>query len=314
MLGRSDKFRSWIPQGFDYLSVQTTERLLGLQDQLRQIFRVAGYREVMPPTFDYSRTFRLAARDADRRLLFETRDVDGENLTVRSDLTVQMVKAAANGRFGNGLPLKLSYIQPIFQDRPWGSGRSREVIQAGVEWIGAAEDARVAELLALARQIAEALGLAPRLLYGDVRFLDLLLAAVPGEQRASFSEALYNKDSSRIRQLAEEAALEPRLARLLTEVPLIFGQSDALARLSELCAHDRQLTAIIEDARQHPNVVFDFSMVRELSYYSGPVFQGFVPGQTEPLLSGGVYDQLHAEFSGRSAPACGFALNLSLLL
>ena len=314
MLAQSDKFRSWIPQGFDYFSPDATERLLALQERLRHVFHRAGHREVTPPTFDYSRTFRLTTRDSAGRALFETRDVDGENLAVRSDLTVQVIKAAANGRFGGDFPLQLSYVQSVFHDHPQGSGRRREVIQAGVESIGQGPPNRVADLLSLARLCLAALGREAHILYGDARFLNRLLEKVPAPVRTQFSAALYSKDSAGLRELCRASALPVDLADVFSELPLTFGGKEALARLKELCAGQVDLIPILDEARTHDDVVYDFSMVRELSYYSGPVFEAYVAGETERLLSGGVYDDLFAEFGQTNQPACGFAVNLSLLL
>ena len=314
MLAQSDKFRSWIPQGFDYLSPEATERLLALQERVRHVFRRAGYSEVTPPSFDYSRTFRLTTRDTARRALFETRDVDGENLAVRSDLTVQVIKAAANGRFGSAFPLRLCYVQPVFQDHPHGSGRRREVVQAGVEEVGQGAPGRVTELLALARTSLSTLGREARILFGDARFLNRLLQRVPSHARAEFSAALYSKDTTGLLVLCQATGLTPGQTALFCELPLVFGGAEALARLQKLCANEKDLLAILEEARAHEDVVYDFSMVRELSYYSGPVFEAYVAGETEPLLSGGVYDDLFQQFGQTPRPACGFAVNLSLLL
>ncbi len=314
MLAQSDKFRSWIPHGFDYLAPEATERLLALQERVRHVFRRAGYNEVIPPSFDYARTFRLTTRESAPRLLFETRDVDGENLAVRSDLTVQVIKAAANGRFGASFPLRLSYVQPVFHDRAFGSGRLREVVQAGVETIGAAGADRVAELLELARMSLAALGREARILYGDARFLNRLLERLPAGLRAPFSEALFAKDTGGIRELCRKSGVAGNTAMIFEELPITFGGREALTALRGLCAQEQDLLSILDEAEVHSDVVFDFSMVRELSYYSGPVFEAYVPGETQRLLSGGVYDELLAEFGETAQPACGFAINLSLLL
>ena len=54
-------------------------------------------------------------------------------------------------------------------------------------------------------------------------------------------------------------------------------------------------------------------MVSELSYYTGIIFQGFVPGFGTPILSGGRYDHLVEKF-GRPTPATGFSLHINFLL
>ena len=55
------------------------------------------------------------------------------------------------------------------------------------------------------------------------------------------------------------------------------------------------------------------SMVNELSYYTGIIFQGFVLGLGTPILSGGRYDHLVEQF-GEATPATGFSVHINYLL
>jgi ATP phosphoribosyltransferase regulatory subunit len=56
----------------------------------------------------------------------------------------------------------------------------------------------------------------------------------------------------------------------------------------------------------------DFSIVNDMSYYNGIVFQGFVEGMPRNVLSGGRYGNLLSKM-GKNASACGFALYLDLI-
>ena len=59
-------------------------------------------------------------------------------------------------------------------------------------------------------------------------------------------------------------------------------------------------------------VHIDFSIVNDMSYYNGIVFQGFVQGIPRGVLSGGRYGNLLAKM-GKNSSACGFALYLDLI-
>ncbi|MCR9143059.1 MAG: ATP phosphoribosyltransferase regulatory subunit [bacterium] len=314
MLSQRERFRSWIPHGFDFLNPAETRIQLDLKEQVRQKFQAAGYQEIVPPMFDFARTFSLTARGAAQNPVFQVQAGEGERLAVRSDLTVQVVKAVANRRLKQEFPARYSYIQPVFQDRPWGSGSSREILQAGVELVGEAGPARFDEILSLARECLAACGGRPRILYGDVRFLEHLFQMIPERARADLSLAFHNKDTGRIQRISEEAGLATDLSRILIEVPLTFGGAEAMARLKELCAGQPPLLEILNEAAQRTDVIFDFSLVRELSYYTGPVFEAYIDDSNETVFTGGVYDDLYGEFTDDRQPACGFALNLSTLV
>ena len=235
MLGRTEKFRSWLPHGFDFLNPAETSLQLKLKDQVRREFHSAGYAEIVPPMFDFARTFSLTGRGSVQSPVFQVRGAEGELLAVRSDLTVQVIKAVANRRLKQEFPVRYSYVQPVMHDRPWGSGHKREILQAGIELLGPAEPQRFTEILGLARKCLEATGHTAHVLYGDVRFLRHLFEMVPARARDDLSLAFHNKDTARIQRICEEAGLDQELATILREVPLSFGGAEAMQRLQELC-------------------------------------------------------------------------------
>ena len=60
------------------------------------------------------------------------------------------------------------------------------------------------------------------------------------------------------------------------------------------------------------NIRIDFSVINDMNYYNGIVFQGFVPTIPTDVLSGGQYDNLMARMEKKSG-AIGFALYLDRL-
>lgn len=314
MTGSKEKYRSWIPHGFDYGTPPETEALRDLEETVRKIFRSEGYREIRLPMLDYAETFSITTRNSSENRIFETRDGDGEILAIRSDLTVQVVKAASHGRLGRDFPMRLSYIQPVFQDLGWGSGRKREIMQAGVEIVGDDSPDRFWRILELGRSILQKLGHEPRILYGDARFLFELFADVPDPLRPELSAAFHTKDTARIAELCRESNIAQDTAELLTEVPLVFGGREALEELKWLCQKRPGLLSLLNEADRGESLVYDFSLVRELTYYTGPVFEAYIPGQNDRVLTGGVYDDLFRQFSGLDRTACGFAIHLQSVL
>ncbi|PKL30660.1 MAG: hypothetical protein CVV45_16390 [Spirochaetae bacterium HGW-Spirochaetae-10] len=94
-----------VPHGIEYLSIEKTERVNRLREAVSSVFRGDGFQEIIPPLIDYASTFQLADRShgGDN---FEFRDSVGEHLALRSDLTVQTLKAALTGRLGHELPAR----------------------------------------------------------------------------------------------------------------------------------------------------------------------------------------------------------------
>ncbi|MEQ8352381.1 MAG: ATP phosphoribosyltransferase regulatory subunit [Leptospiraceae bacterium] len=312
-----EKFRSWIPHGFDYLSPEEIKILRRLQAKSRECFEKEGFTEIIPPGIDYAGAFAITGRNAVPDRIFEFRDSAGEILSVRSDLTVQVIKAVSSGRAGTTIPADLFYVQPVFIDAGKGSGASREIYQAGVEMIGSDGNDysdRVHRLVQLARTVLHELAPGARFIYGDARFLEILFNGIDSLVRRELSEAFYKKDRRKIQELCEQSDVSSDRAFILSEMPHIFGGTECLDELEQLCASEPGLLLLLKEARSVEGVVFDFSLVRELSYYDGPVIEAFLPGHTDRILSGGLYDSLAREFSAKTLPAAGFAVHLSELI
>ena len=112
-----DKYRSWLPHGFDLLNAEDTQKQLFLEKHIRMLLRQRDYKEITLPTLDYVETFKLTTRHAKHNPIFQLRAGEGEQLAVRSDLTVQLIKAVANARLGGNFKteeLRFCYIQPVF--------------------------------------------------------------------------------------------------------------------------------------------------------------------------------------------------------
>ncbi|NBU97489.1 MAG: hypothetical protein EBS19_04600, partial [Spirochaetia bacterium] len=66
------------------------------------------------------------------------------------------------------------------------------------------------------------------------------------------------------------------------------------------------------DNLENINMCLDYSLYRDLDYYTGFIFQAYTEGSPEPILSGGAYDRLFEKFTGVERKACGFALNVDV--
>jgi ATP phosphoribosyltransferase regulatory subunit len=56
----------------------------------------------------------------------------------------------------------------------------------------------------------------------------------------------------------------------------------------------------------------DYTLFRDLDYYTGFIFQGYGMGSSYPIFTGGAYDKLFEKFTGQEKKACGFALNIDI--
>ena len=61
-------------------------------------------------------------------------------------------------------------------------------------------------------------------------------------------------------------------------------------------------------------MVFDPTLVRGMSYYTGPIFEIAIPGLGASCGGGGRYDKMVGKFTGNDVPACGFSIGFERII
>ena len=90
-------------------------------------------------------------------------------------------------------------------------------------------------------------------------------------------------------------------------IPEISGMVTEEALLQLKCARD-----VLKAEGLSHNVRIDFSVVNEMGYYNGIMFDGFVKGISKPVIAGGRYDNLMKSM-GKKCGAVGFSVSLDAL-
>jgi ATP phosphoribosyltransferase regulatory subunit len=129
---------------------------------------------------------------------------------------------------------------------------------------------------------------------------------------------IKSKNAGAISALADEAGVSAELKEALVLVTKFYGSLEAAcAEIKKYIFNDRMSAAYRElceilDAMGKGALYVDFSVVNDMSYYDGIIFNGYVNGISDSILSGGRYDRLLSKM-GKKAGAIGFAVYIDLL-
>ena len=308
-----------IPPGVQCFVGDEARRRRRIEETVLSVFEGWDYEEIIPPLFDYADVFTGQALSS-KTYSFVGRD--GSVLALRPDFTSLLAKVAAGRLHDRPAPIRLYYSGEVVRYEPPKAGRQSELFQMGLEHLGGEPRAADAEVLTIAAESLERLGVEGFVLtLGHVGVFTGLLDGSGIEDAAleELRERVEAKDARGVRALLEGADLSPeakdaleRLATLaggpevLDEAAAAVGGSAAAAQaVDELRGVSEALTA----AGRGPRVAFDLGEVRGLDYYTGLVFRVFAPGLGFEVGGGGRYDALLARF-GRPLPAVGFMLGL----
>jgi ATP phosphoribosyltransferase regulatory subunit len=294
-----------IPSGTRDVLPDELREVRAITDAMRAVFDGYGYGEVATPTLEYEAVLTRgdpAAADPAYRLF----DEHGHVLVLRSDMTIPIARVVASRYPSEPVPLRFCYVQHAYRAVRRHRGQPREILQAGIELVGAPGPDGTAEAIAVLCAALDAAGLAGyRVGVGDASLFARALARheVPVEVCARALQELDARDFVGLERELEEAGAPRELARLATT----RGGPEVLEGVPE-AATLRELHGLLApDVAER--VIYDLGLLRSLGYYTGAVFEVYDAAFGAPMGGGGRYDDLLGRF-GRALPACGWALDV----
>jgi ATP phosphoribosyltransferase regulatory subunit HisZ len=215
-------------------------------------------------------------------------------------MTIPIARVVAT-RYGSAeIPLRFSYIAHAYRAVRQHRGHPREILQAGIELVGAPGPAGTAEAVTVLCAALDAAGLKSyRVGLGDASLFPRALARAGVHDTGPILRDLAARDMGGLeRELRAAGAPELLdIARARGGIEVV-PEGEPLRELYE---------RLPEDVASR--VIFDLGLVRTLGYYTGAVFEVYDAAFGSPLGGGGRYDDLLGRF-GRSLPACGWALDV----
>lgn len=322
---RANGGRGQMPEGVRDLLFGEAAARRRLEAVLLETYRRWGYREVATPTFELWDNLSPGASGQIQAELYKLVDRRGRVLALRPDMTTPIARLVGTHLQGYPLPLRLCYSAPVFRYQNSYSAKPHEVRQSGVELVGQAGPEGDAEAMALAAEALRAAGLNTfAFSLSHSRILDGIMeqCGVGAEAGQVLRSLLAGRDLVGYEQAVRALGLSPGATGLLLLATSLGDAGAVGATLQEALDNPEALAALAEvegalaRIRQlalNVPVNLDLGLVRGLDYYTGLVFEAYVPGSGLPVGGGGRYDLLLRSF-GRDLPATGFALDVDQLL
>lgn len=276
-----------------------------------------GYAEVATPIFEFTEVFKRTLGDASdivtkEMYTFESRS--GEEITLRPEGTAGIVRALISGGLGQNLPLKFFYQGPMFRHERPQKGRLRQFHQFGVELLGVGAPLGDIEVIAMAAQILDALGV------GESTTLEINSLGDP-QSRKAYRDVLLGYLTDVKDKLSEDSrkrlAVNPLRVldskdegdkRVLADAPLF---SDYLT--GEAAEFFSAVTAGLDEL----GIAYALNpkLVRGLDYYCHTAFEFTTEalGAQGTVLAGGRYDGLVSAMGGAETPGVGWAAGIERL-
>ena len=319
------KYDKMTPDGTRDLLFDECEAENRIIGKLRKIFEKQSYREVKTPGLEFYDVFSSKADYYPQESMYKLSDNRGRLITARPDSTIPIARLTATKLRGSNLPLRLYYSQRVYRQQQSLRGRSGEIMQMGVELIGASTFESDMEVLTLAAKSLEAGSSANyRIEIGHVGFYKLIMAKLKTDENAkeSIRRCIASKNYAALNDILDTMP-ESKALEIIRVLPRLFGNVEALKEATDLVGDfSKEVTVLLKYLKKIFNeldkqglgdhFMIDFGLVNEADYYSSLVFRGYIENTGLSVLSGGRYDQLFSDF-GEDLPATGFGINIDIL-
>ncbi len=285
--------------------------------KLRSLYRNNGYTRFKMGKFEEYDLYTRNRNFIPNEKIITVTGQKGKLLALRPDLTLSIVKYF---RPEETDVERLYYSENIYRSEK--NGDYQEIHQTGLELLGKVSIDEISEVALLAAESIKMISKDFILEISHMGFIQEITDVVPDKGKKDILKAISEKNIAAIDLLGEELEISANQLLLLKEVALTYGPyKSVLQRLKKLSLSDKaqeylteisEVCDVLSRNKFGSKVNIDFSIVNNLAYYSGILFQGYIQGVPKRILSGGRYDKV-LEGMGKAGGAIGFAIYLDAL-
>ena len=250
---------------------------------------------------------------------------------LRYDLTVPLVRFYSNNGANLPNPFKALQIGPVWRaDRPQ-RGRYRQFYQCDIDILGEPSNLAEIELILATTTTLGKLGFKGFEIRINERRILKAMAAYSGFEEKDYDSVFITLDKmDKIglegveKELKEAGYGEETVEKYLylfkgmedaedgfvwlTEEIKDFLEADVKENLGEI------ITSVEAVKNADFKMVFDPTLVRGMSYYTGTIFEIVIPEFGGSCGGGGRYDKMVGKFTGKDVPACGFSIGFERIV
>lgn len=318
----------------DFLPADMLKRQYVIQT-VEEVFQLYGFEPLQTPILELNETLLGKYGEEAENLIYSAKHGRSEEakVSMRYDLTVPLARVFAQYESQLNLPFKRYQIAPVFRGERPQRGRFREFYQCDVDIVGVGSMSADAELISVISTVLQRLGFADftvkinnrKLLTGMGQYSGVPDAQLPDLYR---SVDKYDKVGAVgvKKELLERGIADDVIDRMMTLLEARGTGVENLDNVEDVLSDFPKAVEGINELREMAGFMqalgvpseayeFDFTVVRGLGYYTGPIFETILNGDTIGSISGGGrYDDLIGLFRKQSLPTTGVSLGIERII
>jgi histidyl-tRNA synthetase len=308
---KTSKPKARLPRGFRDRGAAEIARERVVLDKIRAVYESYGFEQLETPAFEYTDALGKFLPDVDRpnEGVFSLKDDDDQWMSLRYDLTAPLARYVAENFQHLPKPFRRYAMGSVWRNEKPGPGRFREFTQFDADTVGSNSPSADAELLMMACDALEAVGLRKGeyvVKINSRKLLDGLLEGVGISQSNVSTRGIVLRALDKLDRLGVGGVREllgpgrkdesgdftkgaglnaDQISRILAAIKPDAIQDDYEGRLAIFINQFRgdtaakgteevkNIAAVLASNGYTDRVWFDPSIIRGLDYYTGPVFE-----------------------------------------
>ena len=311
-------------RGMRDLLPNDAELLTYVMGKARETAELYGYREIITPVIEPYELLSAKSGEEIRQRMFTFKDRGNRAVALRPEFTASIARVATTTLKNEPKPLRTLSIGSVYRYDEPQRGRYREFYQSDFEIIGTKNPEADAEIILLTDHLMRSVGLRNYTFkLGHVGVIRGILtqenvdektqnAILQRIDKKEFDEA-FKLISSQECLTTLKGSMELKTDDVFKTAERIESHVEGYCKAAESA---KELTGILKLVTEGgcPVQSVEPAFARGLEYYTGMIFEVYIPELDIALGGGGRYDKLIELFGGEPTPATGVAHGLDRIM
>ena len=312
--------------------------------QIKEVYKTFGFSNMETPCVEHIQNlsssqggenekliFKILKRGEKLRLAEAKEELDLVDGGLRYDLTLPLSRYYANNANDLPSPFKALQMGNVWRADHPQRGRYRQFMQCDIDILGEPTILAEIELINATTTLLGRIGFEKFTIRLNNRKLLKAMAAYSGFEEKDYDSVFITLDKmDKIgldgvsKELVEQGYSKENVDTYLklfeeteSDIQGVRFLKDTLGEsLESGVAEDLEMILEAVNATKSADfkIVFDPTLVRGMSYYTGPIFEISMDEFGGSVGGGGRYDEMIGRFTGQNTPACGFSIGFERIV
>ncbi len=311
-------------RGMRDLLADEAKMLNFVMSKARETADLYGYHEVMTPVVEPYELLAAKAGEEIRSRMFTFKDLGNRTVALRPEFTASIARLITGALKNEPKPLRMLALGSVYRYDEPQRGRYREFYQSDYEIVGISSAEADAEIILLTDSLMRAVGLKNYAFkLGHIGVIRGILSQENVDEitQNTILQLMDKKEFDKAFGMVKTDKCLSALRGLLTlKSENTYDTAQKLTKHVEdypkaaSSAQDLQSILKLVTENKCPVKIVDPTFSRGLEYYTGMIFEVYIPELDIALGGGGRYDRLIEAFGGKHTPATGVAHGLDRIV